>query len=331
MKFFKRILKIFFWILLACIILTVFFYFKFSPTTNPTWGVNFSPNQAKYLGLNPKNVFSEMLSEIKPKKLRLMAYWEDVEETKGKFNFSEMDLMLFQAEQAGAKVTLVIGHKQPRWPECHEPNWYSKLSSLEKKQTLFEYLKVSVEHFKTFFAIERWQVENEPFFNFGPNCPVLNFNDLKEEVSLVKSLDTRPVVITDSGEKGGWFSAARLSDIFGATMYRTVFHSRFNRYITYPLPPAWYRVRAGMLEVFTSVKKVIGVELQAEPWFEKDFYSASVSEQLKIMDINTLSNNISYAKNTGLPEHFLWGVEWWYFMKQNGHSEFWNKIRSLNN
>jgi hypothetical protein len=329
MKILKKIFKVLFWVLVVFLLAILFFYFKFSPTKNPKWGINFSANQARYLGLNPKDVYSEMLTDLKPKKLRLVTYWEDIEKEKGSYQFQDIDLMLFQAEKAGAKVTLVVGHKQPRWPECHHPDWYNALSEAQKREALLNFVKASVMHFKNFSIIERWQVENEPFFNFGPDCRVLTLKELKEEVNLVKSLDNRPILITDSGEKGDWFSAGSVADVFGTTMYRTVFHSRFNRYITYPLPPAWYKVRSGMLLAFTSVKQVIGAELQAEPWFEGNFHDTSIDKQLEIMSLEKFSGNITYAKNTGLSEHYLWGVEWWYYMKQNGYPEFWEKIKVL--
>lgn len=329
MKIGKRIFKIILAALGVALILAFYFYFRFKPTVNPIWGINFSTAQARYLGLNIQEVYQDILTDLKPKKVRLMVYWEDIEGERGEYNFDEMDSLLKLSEKAGTKIILVVGHKEPRWPECHHPEWYNNLDEAAKRQAALSLVKAEAEHFKVFSAIERWQVENEPFFNYGPNCPTLTSRELEDEIDLVKTLDPRPIVVTDSGEKGLWIPAAKLADIFGTTMYRTVHQSKFGGYFTYPLPPAWYRMRAGMAEALTQVKNVIDVEMQAEPWFKSDFYSAPVDEQLKLMDVKKLRKNFNYAKATGLPEHYLWGAEWWYYMKGRGHPEFWEAAKQL--
>ena len=82
-----------------------------------------------------------------------------------------------------------------------------------------------VERYKDSKAIAYWQVENEPLFKFGlcPSWYYQNDDFLKKEVALVKSLDpSRKIIISDSGEQSTWFSAAKVGDIVGITMYRDV-------------------------------------------------------------------------------------------------------------
>lgn len=329
-KFFKVILKILFWLILFTVIISVFCFFYFKPTKNPAWGVNFSPDQARYLKIDPFEIFNAILIDLKVRKVRLVAYWENIEKEKGKYDFSETEKLLNLAEKSGAKVIFVVGRKQPRWPECHQPEWYWALNDTEKKQALESFVKSTVNYFKNNSAIERWQVENEPFFNYGKDCPIMNKKDLRMEIQLVKNLDSKPVVITDSGEKGDWFKAGDLADVFGTTMYRTVYNPRWGGYITYPLPPAWYRIRAGLLQIVNPRKPVIGVELQAEPWFNGNVNDLTIEKHLELMDAENLEKNINYAKKTGLSEHYFWGVEWWFFMKKKNHPEFWTIIQQLN-
>lgn len=329
-KFFSKILKILFWLVVILTVLILFSYLNFRPTKKPIWGVNFSPDQARYLRLDPVITFTAILGELNVKKVRLVAYWENIEREKGKYDFSETEQLLKIAEQNNAKVILVLGRKQPRWPECHQPEWYKNLSEAEKKQALHDFVKKTVEYFKSNSAIERWQVENEPFFNYGEKCPVLSKPELKDEVQLVAKLDTRPIVLTDSGEKGDWFKAGGLADIFGTTMYRTVHNPKLGGYVTYPIPPAFYRVRAGLLQLFIGKKPVIGVELQAEPWFNGNVNDIPIEEHLKLMNAEKLEGIINYAWSTGLPEHYFWGAEWWYYMKNRGHGELWSIIKVLN-
>jgi hypothetical protein len=47
------------------------------------------------------------------------------------------------------------------------------------------------------------------------------------------------------------------------------------------------------------------------------------------VSLNQLKKNIEFAKKSGLKTHYLWGAEWWYWMKQNGHPEFWDIAKTL--
>ncbi len=68
--------------------------------------------------------------------------------------------------------------------------------------------------------------------------------------------------------------------------------------------------------MFSDVKHFWGVELQAEPWFEKDIDHTDLQTQLTLMNPKLLQDNIEYARATGLEKHYFWGVEWWYWMAQ---------------
>src|SRR5260221_1798672 len=82
----------------------------------PELGLTFSPKYAKSLGLNPKETFMMMTQDLKVKKIRLPVYWDEVETVKGDYNFSEVDYYL--KEGSDLQFILVLGAKQPRWPEC---------------------------------------------------------------------------------------------------------------------------------------------------------------------------------------------------------------------
>ena len=42
-------------------------------------------------------------------------------------------------------------------------------------------------------------------------------------------------------------------------------------------------------------------------------------------------NVISYAKDTGFSEYYLWGSEWWYWKKVHNDVRYWNITRDLFN
>ena len=316
----RKFFKYFGIIVLLAIIIAAFFYFRFSPAKTPIWGLTFSYQEAKGLGFDDRQMYLDILSDLKPKNIRLMTYWEDLEKQPGQFDFANVDWQLEQAEKYKAQVILVVGRKQPRWPECHQPTWFGTLSVSDQNQAVLDFVKATVEHFKSSPVIKSWEVENEPYFGFGPNCPKSEGNLLKHEISLVKNLDARPVLVTDSGDRGSWLASVNAgADNFGFTLYRVSYDEKYGGYYKYPLPPAFYRVRAGILETFTHVKQIVDIELQMEPWFTNGALNTSVDKQKTLMNASVFAENIKYAKKTGVSEHYLWGVEWWYWMakKQN--------------
>jgi hypothetical protein len=299
------------------------FYFAGPNEKNIGWGVNYSPDFAAYLGFDKKELFTQILEDLKPKYVRLMAYWEDLEANRGKFDIGSTDFiyMLNSAQERNVKVILVLGRKQPRWPECHNPSWYENLPQNEKDEAVLNMLKEAVFKFKDFKSVEMWQIENEPYFNYGPNCPPVSKEMLQKELEVVRSLDSRPIVLTDSGEKGAWLPLAWSGgDIFGTTLYRQVYEDKKMKYMTYPVPPMFYKIRAGMNRLLSPVGKIIGVELQAEPWFSTGLFETPFEKQNELMNPGIFYANIKYASQTGLPREYFWGVEWWYWLKAKGHS-----------
>ena len=308
-----------------------FFFFRYQPSGPYEWGLTFSPKEAQGLGFDWKVMYLDILSDLKPKKLRLMADWEEIGKDRGKYDFTMIDQMLTEADKRGIQVLLVVGRKQPRWPECHEPSWYESLSTADREAETLEMIKNTVEHLKSYKNITAWQVENEPYFGFGDDCPKLSPDLMKREVSLVKQTDSRPVLMTDSGDRGGWFGVMRAgADDFGFTLYRVSFDAKYGGYYKYPLPPVFYRIRAGILKTFTHVDNISDVELQMEPWFTNGALNMPVDEQKALMNPKVFAENIRYAEGTGIRDHYLWGVEWWYWMaKKNNDWGMWGAAKDL--
>ena len=50
------------------------------------------------------------------------------------------------------------------------------------------------------------------------------------------------------------------------------------------------------------------------------------------MNLKQFKKNIEFAKNTGLKEHYLWGAEWWHWLKtKQNNDNIWNEAKSLFN
>jgi hypothetical protein len=187
-----------------------------------------------------------------------------------------------------------------------------------------------VERYKNKNNIIYWQVENEPFLpNFG-ECPPLDSGFLDKEVDLIKSLDNREIMMTDSGELSFWVPAAKRADIFGTTMYLDTYSEKLKSYIHYPIKPGFFRFKKNIAKLFAAPNKWIVIELQAEPWGAIPFQYLTAEERSKTMDLQKFINIIEFARKAGFQEFYLWGAEWWYWEKEiNNNSEIWEEAKKL--
>ncbi|MEZ4180587.1 MAG: beta-galactosidase [Candidatus Doudnabacteria bacterium] len=317
--------KIFGFVLGAILIflsaIAIVFYFYADKSAKPAWGVNFATGQSRFLGFEPPVLMNKIVDELNPKYIRLTSYWEEIEPTQGEFDFSSIDQLLNITDNSQSKVVLVVGHKQPRWPECHHPDWWRDLSPDQQTEALHNMIEKSVEHYKDHPSIWAWQLENEPFFDFGEECGVITRQEYKASAEIIRQIDSRPIIVTDSGEKSLWLTAAWAgADYFGATMYRQVYHGKKEKYITYPLPAISYTIKTGMIKLLSPTNYGLGMELQAEPWFNGDPYSTPIEEQKALMNPEIFAQNVAYAKASGFSQHYFWGAEWWFWLDARGDS-----------
>lgn len=326
-KFFKIVFVSVFFLLL--LVLGFFFVGKAEPKEGIGWGINFSQKHSILLGLNWRETYLALLDDLQAKRIKLITHWDYLEPKRDEYIFEDLDWQIREAQKRKAKILLVIGMKTPRWPECHLPSWAISLSKEEQQEEVLELLETIVLRYKNNNSIWAWQVENEPLFAFGV-CPWQDEKFLEREVRLVKSLDPdRPIVLTDTGEWSLWFRIARLADIVGVTTYRKIWNNNFNCYFDYPLPAVFYSRKALLIEKLFG-KKVIGVELQAEPWGPKLLYDLSLEEQKKSMDLTQFRKMIILAKKIGFEEFYLWGAEWWSWLKtKHNENEIWEEAKKV--
>ncbi len=314
-------------IFLAVIISTIYFIF-IPKREDVTYGVTFSKPFAEHLGLDWRETYLAILDDAGAKRVRLSSYWTEVEPEKDRYSFSDLDWQIEEAEKRGVKMIIVLGQKQPRWPECHIPRWAGELDEKERQEELLEIIEKVVERYKDKKNITAWQVENEPFLPFG-ECPKLDKDFLDEEISLVRSLDSRPIIISDSGELGTWYNAAGRADILGTTLYRIVWDKRLG-YVHYPVASISYRIKAAIIMYLTGVEKIIIVELQAEPWGPKMIIDTPIEEQYKSMSPEQFRENIEYVRKIEFSEAYLWGAEWWYWLKtEKGDDRIWEEAKEV--
>ncbi len=320
-------------VVLLCMLGGLFVSFKlknYKRSSSMIYGVSFSTEYANYLGFDSKDVFSKILNEWNFRYIRLSAQWNLIEKNKGEYNWQNLDWMMQEAASRNAKVMLAVGHKTPRWPECHTPSWIDFSTQEKHKPDLERFIKLVVERYKNHPALELWQVENEPFLGFG-NCEPISLEELKEEISWVKQLDSNhPVIVTDSGELSFWRKTALMTDLFGTTLYRVVWNKTIG-YFSYDwiIPSFVYKVKLWLNG--RDVETAYITELQAEPWVadDKDLFSTSIPDQFKSMSLERLKKNISFAEKTGMPRAYLWGAEWWYWLEKKNETDIPNYIKQM--
>lgn len=295
-----------------------------------SYGVSFSKLHAEELGLDWKETYLAILNDLGVKKLRLSAHWPMVEPRQDVFDFFALDFQMQEAASHNAKVILAVGRKTPGWPECHTPGWAEGLNDGDEHDARIAYISAVVERYKDSPALLMWQVENEPFLNYARTlCGQPDEAFLKGEIDLVKKLDPdHQVVVTDGGEFGLWYKARTYGDVFGSTMYLYVYSSHVG-YFRYPITPGFFRFKQNLLDEIGGVRQSVSIEVGLEPWLNKPIRTASIDEQLEHMSMDRFDEILAFAAKTGFDTHYLWGAEWWYYMKMHSHPEFWDKVKVL--
>ncbi len=320
----------FLFILISSILINLAFENMYDYPSSIKYGVTFSPEYVSFLNLDWKSTYLSILDDLKVKNLRLPAYWEVMQPKIDLYDFSETDFMLTNAQKRGVSVILVLGAKQPRYPECHIPNWAKNLSLNQRQQKTLDFIQKVVDKYKDNSAISAWQIENEPFLKgFGEGCDPIDIDFLKSEIELVKKLDHRPIMLTDSGELGVWIDTMKLADIFGTSVYRSSYNQVLG-YFSYPTLPVFYDLKLHLVRLFyPNHKQIIVSELQAEPWIATADLRSDADKQGLAFPLSRLISNINFAKKTGFDTDYLWGVEWWYWMNAHNHPEYLDYARTI--
>lgn len=226
---------------------------------------------------------------------------------------------------------LVVGRRLPRWPECHVPDWARSLPEREQQGRIVALMRDVVERYRAHPSLAMWQVENEPFLTFFGECPPPDRTSFEREIALVRALDpSHPILITDSGELSMWMRTAAAGDLLGTTMYRVVWNKLVG-YWSYDLliPPAFYRLKAWLAG--KPPDRMVVAELQAEPWIPKgDIFTTALDEQRKSMDAARFRKHIAFARATGFRAVYLWGAEYWYWLKdRQNDASLWEAAREV--
>jgi hypothetical protein len=272
-------------------------------------GVSYSHRRARYLGLDPIASFAKVAAMgFSP--LRISTYWNEVASE----GYGALDALVSAAERAEAKVVLTVGMKAMRWPEFFVP---SAISPSERPERLLEFVSSTVRRYRGSRALEAWQVENEPRNRSGPVRALVPMRLLREEMALVRELDSRPRIINAFfhfadpldwlSQPWPWKPASSdiipllgSDDVFGVDVYPfapfTLGMVRWQSRARTNWPAKAGRLRSAAYSVGAEAWVV---EAQAEPWPPGSFEPE---------DMTRVFEGIRAA---GFATVLLWGCEYW--------------------
>lgn len=313
--------------LLVVMVFSIWLLAQKPTPTEITYGMSFNTPYARELGLNWREVYDAILDDLQVRHLRLAAHWPMVEPASGVYNFEELDYQVRRAEEVGATVILAIGRRLPRWPECHVPSWARELSAEDQQAAQMRYMDEVLRRYQHSPAIVMWQVENEPFLEVFAydHCGELDVDLLDKEIELVRKVDaTRPILVTDSGNLGTWVGAYRRGDAFGTSVYVHFWNPELGQFRTI-LPASAYRVKDNLMRVLFGAKPTMLIELSAEPWLLEPVTAVPLETQFTRMNLEKFEDILGYARSTRYDTQYLWGAEWWYWLRLQGYSEMWDR------
>lgn len=315
-------------ILALLLSVVVFFLARKEVPDRIVYGMSFNAPYAIELGLEPLTVLDAIIEELGVRHFRIAAHWNLVEPINNSYDFSLMDAQLKRIEASGGDAIFGVGRRLPRWPECHTPEWAEDMTWEEQKEEIREYITAVVERYRDSSAITYWQVENEPYLTVfaTEHCgEELDEEFLREEIALVRSLDpTRPILVTDSGNLGTWSGAYENGDAFGTSVYVYFWNPELGQFRTI-LPPWFYRVKENVIKLFHGDKETFLIELSLEPWLVESVTAVPLDVQYSRMNIEKMDEILAYAEKTRYTHQYLWGAEWWYWLREQGDSSFWER------
>jgi hypothetical protein len=320
-------------LLATCVVLVVAVWFWAGDAKVPpgqiSWGLTYSSGDAKGLGLDPQAAYTAILDQLHPKRLRLAAYWTDIEPSPGKFDYSDLDFQTAEAEKRGIPYIIVVGRKVPRWPECYTPDWAKSLPMPQQQTGILNQITHTINRYNSNPHLLRWQVENEPYFQFGDHCPGVDTAFLQREVNLARDLSHKQIMVTDSGEASNWLGASQWADVFGSTLYRVVLNPQGKPFHHFLWPDVYTRHANLIKKLHPNVKLTVIAELQGEPWSTYGLTNIPNSYRDLTLSHQQFADNIDFAAQVGFSEVYMWGAEWWYFEKLHGDPFYWNTAANV--
>lgn len=303
-------------------------------------GLNFSPQRATRLGLDPHEAFTALLQRIQARNLRLSLYWDELAPQPGQFKFDEIRWYLDRAQEHGCRVLLTVGMTAQGRPWLYPPFWLrdAALPAPDGRigtqgrlaANLLLGLERAVAYLADYDAIEAWQVE--------PGIPKDAMQDrqpswfidpllIKKETEIVREVDARhrPVLTGNPTAPRGW-----------------------RRY----WPGLWQSIRAQQIElVSASNASEQGLWRHFAKLLLQTAVASSFGRQIWITEAATVCarrgddpehhrphcddnpkeaiRRAEFVSRIGVSRIYLRGAEYWFLMHRQGDSRWWRAAQEL--
>ncbi|MGI0492237.1 beta-galactosidase [Alkalinema pantanalense CENA528] len=319
-------------------------------TRPPYLGTTFSQLQCSYMGLEVRKAFQAICS-LGLDRIRLCAYWNEIQPQENQLNFSQLDWFLEQCHDHKIDVVLAVGMKVPRWPEFHFPQWVSDRyetgagnQPLDKRspavaELALKFVNEVVNHCRYAPAIKYWQVENEPFTQLEiAGGRFLSPEFVSREVAMVRSRlwGQQRIVLTNAihlpspkleEDEPAFLNSLVTSEAIGFNVYTKVPAGNSGAYLE-PTPEFWQQLQQWQNRIQASNREAWVAEAQAEPWepqklvaMDKPHYPSATPPRMRSL-VHTLAT-MNY--NTVL----LWGCEYWYWQRMNNRNLWWWTVQQM--
>jgi hypothetical protein len=307
----------------------------------PMVGFSFSPEVARSLGQEPRVALARLLQAFHPDMVRLPVYWQQVEPSEGRFDYSSVDDLLDVVESVNAsaghsatRVVLVVGMRNMASPELHVPSWAGAVDSIEIGQAMRsaaygEYLTTTCLRYSGEPLLGAWQIENEPLDSTNDQLDdiALPYDALADEIEMLRELDPSHAVVVTSFNSAavdldrradsplGWFwnltstsrpaghphQALVLGDVLGLDVYVVTPHT--------PLEEASARERIGWKSESLRYWADRASAHDKELWIT-EMQAAPWQDTPGFTAPDLIASAHAYA-GRGEQVALLWGVEQW--------------------
>jgi hypothetical protein len=316
----------------------------------PYLGTTFSPLQCYYMNLDPRQVFKSLMG-LGLNRIRLGAYWHELEPKPGQMDFSQLDWLLEQCHQAKIEVVLAVGMKVPRWPEFHFPDWVKAQyetgagsTALDLRSPLLaerstQFVEKVVAHTRMAPAIKYWQVENEPFTRLEiTGGRWLSPEFVGREVALVRAgaRGDQKICLTNAihlptpkeGEDTPALkNSAALADAVGINVYTKVPAGPPGIYLE-PSPAFWNTLKIWQQDLVLAKREPWIAEAQAEPWEPQQLVAMQKLDYPSAAP-RRMTQLVTELSGIGYQTILLWGCEYWYWQRQQGRNLWWWSVEKL--
>jgi hypothetical protein len=325
-------------------------WYERAPLGDPEYGVNFSCKRAQFFGEDCAALFTRVLTELDVRHVRLSVYWSDVEGEPGVYDFHAIDDLLAIADAHDARVTVTIGMKAQRFPEYWLPTWlrlaaqippdvFPEDSPLIQKH-LFPFLEAAARHVGDHPAVEAIQVENEPFVHFEghANGWRIRRDFLAREIATVRAADPgrHPIVVSHASwlrRDDTWRWILEHADVLAQSVYTKRQRGPWPWLYIFPYRLGHFTPNLpGQAKAAHAAGKTLWIaELQAEPYEQPTVDVRRIpTHAAASFSPRWFRENIKLARRSGATRVYLWGVEWWYYLRDTrGEPELWETARAL--